>query len=290
MIVCEELQCDWSKVRPQYASANRDAKEMAPDWTLNVPGNGGTDPNGGGEPTFGNRGRTGVPRHPRQRLPPHADQRRVVREGRPLLPAARRRRGARALAARRGERLGRAGGGARREGRRDQSREEQTHDHLRQDRAPRRANAASASRQDQDQAAGSVDADGHRAEEPRRADEGDGRDRLRDRREVAGDEVGGREVVRRVRRRREELRLRRGPEHAGRALGRPVPDPRSRAHARPRVQRRRGGDRRSLVSGEDRARPNADRVGHPGAARRVQHGEHACGARSLRSTSRATYA
>ncbi len=25
MIVCEELQCDWSKVRPQYASANRDA-------------------------------------------------------------------------------------------------------------------------------------------------------------------------------------------------------------------------------------------------------------------------
>jgi isoquinoline 1-oxidoreductase beta subunit len=60
MIVCEELQCDWSKVRPQYASANRDAKEMAPDWTLNVPGNGGTDPNGGGEPTFGNRARSGV--------------------------------------------------------------------------------------------------------------------------------------------------------------------------------------------------------------------------------------
>jgi len=48
MIVAEELQCDWSKVKPQYASANRDAKEMAPDYTLNVPGNGGTDPNGGG--------------------------------------------------------------------------------------------------------------------------------------------------------------------------------------------------------------------------------------------------
>jgi isoquinoline 1-oxidoreductase beta subunit len=59
MIVCEELQCDWSKVRPQYASSNRDAREMAPDWTLNVPGNGGTDPNGGGEPGFGNRARTG---------------------------------------------------------------------------------------------------------------------------------------------------------------------------------------------------------------------------------------
>jgi isoquinoline 1-oxidoreductase beta subunit len=60
MIVCEELQCDWSKVRSQYASANRDAREMAPDWTLNVPGNGGTDPKGGGEPGFGNRPRTGV--------------------------------------------------------------------------------------------------------------------------------------------------------------------------------------------------------------------------------------
>jgi isoquinoline 1-oxidoreductase beta subunit len=59
MIVCEELQCDWSKVRPQYASANRDAREMAPDWTLSAPGNGGTDPNGGGEPGFGARARTG---------------------------------------------------------------------------------------------------------------------------------------------------------------------------------------------------------------------------------------
>jgi isoquinoline 1-oxidoreductase beta subunit len=60
MIVCEELQCDWSKVRSQYASANRDARESAPDWTLTVPGNGGTDPKGGGEPGFGNRARTGV--------------------------------------------------------------------------------------------------------------------------------------------------------------------------------------------------------------------------------------
>ncbi len=59
MIVCEELQCDWSKVRPQYASANRDARESAPDWTLDVPGHGGTDPSGGGEPQFGNRARTG---------------------------------------------------------------------------------------------------------------------------------------------------------------------------------------------------------------------------------------
>ncbi|HYK78057.1 MAG TPA: molybdopterin cofactor-binding domain-containing protein, partial [Micropepsaceae bacterium] len=60
MIVCEELQCDWSKVRPQYASANRDAKEMAPAWTLNVMGKGATDPTGGGEPEFGSRDRNGV--------------------------------------------------------------------------------------------------------------------------------------------------------------------------------------------------------------------------------------
>jgi isoquinoline 1-oxidoreductase beta subunit len=60
MMVCEELQCDWTKVRPQYASANRDARERAPEWTLKVMGNGATDPRGGGEPGFGNRDRTGV--------------------------------------------------------------------------------------------------------------------------------------------------------------------------------------------------------------------------------------
>ena len=60
MMVCEELQCDWSKVRQEYASVNRDAREKAPEWTLKVPGNGATDPAGGGEPTFGNRDRTGV--------------------------------------------------------------------------------------------------------------------------------------------------------------------------------------------------------------------------------------
>ena len=59
MMVCEELQCDFRRVRPIYASANRDARELAPEWTLNVMGNGGADPKGGGEPTFGNRARTG---------------------------------------------------------------------------------------------------------------------------------------------------------------------------------------------------------------------------------------
>jgi isoquinoline 1-oxidoreductase beta subunit len=60
MMVCEELQCEWSKVRPQYASANRDGQEMAPEWTLQVMGKGATDPFGGGEPEFGQRGRTGT--------------------------------------------------------------------------------------------------------------------------------------------------------------------------------------------------------------------------------------
>jgi isoquinoline 1-oxidoreductase beta subunit len=60
MMVAEELQCDWNKVRPQYASANRDAREKAPEWTLNAPGNGGRDPNGGGEPGFGPRDPHGV--------------------------------------------------------------------------------------------------------------------------------------------------------------------------------------------------------------------------------------
>ena len=33
MMVCEELQCDWSKVRAEYASANRNAREKAPAST-----------------------------------------------------------------------------------------------------------------------------------------------------------------------------------------------------------------------------------------------------------------
>src|SRR6185503_5306811 len=59
MMVAEELQCDWNKVVSQYASANRDAREKAPEWTLKVMGNGATDPKGGGTPEFGNRARTG---------------------------------------------------------------------------------------------------------------------------------------------------------------------------------------------------------------------------------------
>ena len=51
MMVAEELQCDWSKVRAEYASPQRSVVEQAPAWTIPVPGGG--DPrlrDGGGEP------------------------------------------------------------------------------------------------------------------------------------------------------------------------------------------------------------------------------------------------
>ncbi len=59
MMVAEELQCDWSRVRAEYASPHRNVVERAPEWTLNVPGGG--DPfnrEGGGESTTS--GFTGV--------------------------------------------------------------------------------------------------------------------------------------------------------------------------------------------------------------------------------------
>jgi isoquinoline 1-oxidoreductase subunit beta len=51
MMVAEELQCDWTKVRAEYASPQRSVVEKAPAWTMVVPGGG--DPtirDGGGEP------------------------------------------------------------------------------------------------------------------------------------------------------------------------------------------------------------------------------------------------
>jgi isoquinoline 1-oxidoreductase subunit beta len=59
MMVAEELQCDWSKVRAEYASPHRNIVEQAPNWTLQAPGGG--DPtirDGGGEPATsgGNKG------------------------------------------------------------------------------------------------------------------------------------------------------------------------------------------------------------------------------------------
>src|SRR5947209_5722583 len=53
MMVAEELQCDWSKVRAEYASPQRNAVEQAPEWTIPIPGGG--DPtirDGGGRPVY----------------------------------------------------------------------------------------------------------------------------------------------------------------------------------------------------------------------------------------------
>src|SRR5437764_3913656 len=60
MMVAEELQCDWNKVRAEYCSPHRNAVEKAPAWTIPIPGGG--DPkirDGGGEPTSA-RNFTGV--------------------------------------------------------------------------------------------------------------------------------------------------------------------------------------------------------------------------------------
>ena len=38
MVLNEELQADWTKVKWEYASANRDVKEKAPAWSIKTPG------------------------------------------------------------------------------------------------------------------------------------------------------------------------------------------------------------------------------------------------------------
>jgi isoquinoline 1-oxidoreductase beta subunit len=60
MMVAEELQCDWSKVKAEYASPQRNVVEKAPAWTLEVPGGGNPRiRDGGGEPASA-RNFTGV--------------------------------------------------------------------------------------------------------------------------------------------------------------------------------------------------------------------------------------
>ena len=87
MMVCEELQCDWSRVRPEYASVNRDGREDAPAWTLNVPGNGATDPNSGGDPQFRDRQRLrGIPDSLYRRM--RTNEAASVRDGRYYLQLA----------------------------------------------------------------------------------------------------------------------------------------------------------------------------------------------------------
>ena len=244
MMVCEELQCDWSKVRPQYASVNRDGREMAPEWTLNVMGKGATDPLGGGEPEFGGRDRTGIHRYPEQPLPAHADQRRRVGEGRPLLSSACRRGSARATAVGGGQGLGRGG----RRGEFGQQRHhpppDRAHHHVWPGCSACCSDAPSKSRADPHQASFGMDTDGHRAEESRCPLESHRQNRLRHRRQAARHEMGGRQVLPGLWRHGEELRFRADPQPARRHLGDRVPDPRSGLDSGPRFQWRRRRHRR----------------------------------------------
>ena len=129
----------------------------------------------------------------RQSLSAHAHERGVISQGRPVLPAACRSRGARAIAAGRRGSLERAGGRADRQRQHHHACAERPHDDVRTDCRSRRPDAASESGDDHDQVAGPVDADGDRAEEPRRAGQGHRQDRLRDRRSRSGHEMGRRE-------------------------------------------------------------------------------------------------
>ena len=221
MIVCEELQCDWSKVRPQYASANRDAREMAPDWTLNVPGNGGTDPKGGGEPGSAIAHAPawlGIPDSLYRRMRTNAAA--SVKDGRYYLQLA----GAEAR-----ERLllaaaalwKRAGRRARREGRRDHARRRAAaRRHTARSRSSpprRRIRTRARSRSSRPISGRCMGTEQQNLDVPMKVT---GETVYSIDVRVPGHEVGGREVVPRLRRRREELRLRRGAQHARRALGR----------------------------------------------------------------------
>ena len=260
MMVCEELQCDWSKVRPQYASANRDAREKAPEWTLKVPGSGATDPKGGGEPTFGNRDRTGVAGIPDslyRRMRTNAAS--SVKDGRYYLQLA----GAEAR-----ERLLLAAASLWNVPVAELTAKDSVITHAPSGRTTTYGRIAARAAQTphphpETITIKSPDQWTLMGTEQKNLDvpaKVTGKTLYGDRRPPARHEVGGGEDVPGLRRRRQELRLRAGPPHAGRALRGPVPDPRSGADPRPRLQRRRRRRRRHLVPGQDGARSDADRV------------------------------
>ncbi len=87
MMVCEELACDWDTVKLEYASANRDFREAAPEWTLPVPGEGAYDRDGGGAPEFRDRSYVnGIPDSLYRRMRTNAAA--SVRDGRYYLQLA----------------------------------------------------------------------------------------------------------------------------------------------------------------------------------------------------------
>ena len=259
MMVAEELQCDWSKVRAEYASPHRNAVEKAPEWTMQVPG--------GGDPTHPRRRRragldaatspacTAGMRHQLERLGAR----------KPLLSADGGRGSARTAAARRRHDVEGADLGTDGEGQRHHPRAERTADHLWGARRQGRADRAARSVEDQDQGAGPVHADRDRAEEPRRPAEGHRQGRLRHRCRSARHALCRRQGLSGVRRQGQELRLQRHQGSSRRPLGRR--DSKARARKTPTRNERRNTVRRGrgrcrhLVAGQDRARPHADRMG-----------------------------
>ena len=183
-------------------------KEMAPAWTLNVMGNGATDPNGGGEPQFGNRDRTGltgIPDSLYRRMRTNAAA--SVKDGRYYLQLA----GAEAR-----ERLLLAAAKVWGVPVEEVSSANSVITHGPTGRTTTygkvaslaAADAASESRADPHQAAVGMDADGDRAEESRCPFESHRQSRLRHRRSPARHEMGGGQIVPRLWRQGEELRFR----------------------------------------------------------------------------------
>ena len=275
MMVAEELQCDWSKVRPEYASANRDGREMAARLDAARARQ--------GRDRSARRRRAAIRRakparhhrHSRHTLPAHAHQRRRLRARRALLPAARRGGSARAAAARRSQHLGRAGGGGEIRQRRDHPRANRAHRDLWPGGRARRQDAASAPGADPHQAARGMDSHGHRAAQSRCALKSHRQNHLRHRRKTARHEMGGGAQLPGLWRHREILRFRRGPQRARRHLGAEIPDSRARPDPRAHLLGRRRRHRRSLVPGQGGARQNADRMGRAAAERRPQLSQYA---------------
>ena len=208
MMVAEELQCDWSKVRAEYASAQRSFVEPAPEWTLPVPG--GNDPwnrNGAGETVNLRSGHSD-----QRRLPPHEHQQQRLGAREPLLPAARRRRSAGTAAARGRSNVGGANIGTGSEGQCHHAcRERAAHD-LWRDRRQGRPDRTTRSLADQDQGARPIHPDGDRAERSRCPAEGHRQSHLRHRCRAAGHALCGRQGLSCVRRHGQELRFQRDPK------------------------------------------------------------------------------
>ena len=251
MIVADELQCDWRKVRSEYASANRDVREKAPEWTLKVPGKGETDPGGAAPVELANA--NGVYR----RMIIHSSGN--IRESRYYLQLA----GAEAR-----ERLLLAAANMWKVPVSELVAKDSVITHAKSKRRTTYGAIAARAAEmqlpgpvaDQDQDAGQVHADRNRAEEPRCSAQGDRRSDLRHRHSSARHALRRGQGVPGVGRRCQGLQRRCGQEHARGALGGAPAVQRPDQERRLPVRRRRGHCRHMVARAEG-ARRDADRLG-----------------------------